>query len=117
MVNQVEFHPYFKQPHLLEFCQDNNIRVEAWSPLMQGQFTEVPELQQIADKYGKTAAQVVLRWDLEHGVVTIPKSVKKDRIISNANIFDFELTQDEVALLDALDRSHRFGPDPDNFDF
>ena len=117
MVNQVEFHPYLKQPHLQEFCLDNQIQLEAWSPLMQGKFTEVQELAQIGEKYNKTPAQVILRWDLEHGVVTIPKSVKKERLISNADIFDFELTPEEIAILDQLDKGHRFGPDPDNFDF
>jgi len=117
MVNQVEFHPYLVQPTLLDFCASEQIQVEAWSPLMQGRVVDVEELKQIGEKYGKSAVQVVLRWNLQHGVITIPKTVKEQRIISNAEIFDFELSDDEISIIDALDRGQRFGPDPDNFDF
>ncbi|MBN2909053.1 aldo/keto reductase [Polycladomyces sp. WAk] len=117
MVNQVEFHPYLTQKELLAFCKEQNIQLEAWSPLMQGEVVNVPEIQELAKKYGKTPAQIVLRWDLQHGVVTIPKSVKEHRIKENADIFDFELTAEDMAKLDALNKNHRFGPDPDNFDF
>lgn len=117
MVNQVEFHPYLTQKELLAFCKEQNIQLEAWSPLMQGEVVNVSEIQELAKKYGKTPAQIVLRWDLQHGVVTIPKSVKEHRIKENADIFDFELTAEDMAKLDALNKNHRFGPDPDNFDF
>jgi diketogulonate reductase-like aldo/keto reductase len=117
MVNQVEFHPYLTQKELLAFCKEQNIQLEAWSPLMQGEVVNIPEIQELAKKYGKTPAQIVLRWDLQHGVVTIPKSVKEHRIKENADIFDFELTAEDMAKLDALNKNHRFGPDPDNFDF
>ena len=117
MVNQVEFHPYLVQPTLLDYCSSEGIQVEAWSPLMQGKVVDVPELMLIGEKYGKSAVQVTLRWNLQHGVVTIPKTVKEARIISNADIFDFELDADEMATIDALDRGVRVGPDPDNFDF
>nr|WP_298995987.1 aldo/keto reductase [uncultured Allomuricauda sp.] len=117
MVNQMEFHPYLVQQDLLDFCKEKGIQYEAWSPMMQGHIFEMEEFKQLADKYGKTIAQIVLRWDLQKGVVTIPKSVKKERIISNAQIFDFELDEDDMALLDAMDQGKRFGPDPDNFDF
>lgn len=117
MVNQVEFHPYLTQKELLAFCKEQNIQLEAWSPLMQGEVVNVSEIQELAKKYGKTPAQIVLRWDLQHGIVTIPKSVKEHRIKENADIFDFELTAEDMAKLDALNKNHRFGPDPDNFDF
>ena len=117
MVNQVEFHPYLIQPTLLDYCHTEGIQLEAWSPLMQGRVVEVPELVAIGEKYGKSAVQVTLRWNLQHGVITIPKSVKKERIISNSEIFDFELSDDEMQVIDALDRGTRVGPDPDNFDF
>ncbi|MFC7440685.1 aldo/keto reductase [Laceyella putida] len=117
MVNQVEFHPYLAQKELLSFCKQEGIQLEAWSPLMQGEVVNVPLLQELAEKYGKTPAQIVLRWDLQHGVVTIPKSVKAHRIQENADVFDFELSQEDMARIDALDKHHRFGPDPDNFDF
>ena len=116
-VNQVEFHPYLVQPELLRFCQEHDIRVEAWSPLMQGKIVEVPAVAELAKRYGKTPAQIVLRWDLQHQVVTIPKSVRPARIRENADLFDFELTDEEMSLLDRLDQGKRVGPDPANFDF
>lgn len=84
---------------------------------MQGQLLSHPLLKDIEDKYGKTPAQVILRWDLQNGVVTIPKSTKAERIAQNADIFDFELTTEEMKQIDALNENTRVGPDPDNFDF
>ncbi len=117
MVNQVEFHPYLTQKELLSYCKEENIQMEAWSPLMQGEVVRVDVIKELAEKYGKTPAQIVLRWDLQHGVVTIPKSVKEHRIRENADVFDFELSPEDMDKLDALNKNHRFGPDPDNFDF
>lgn len=117
MVNQVEFHPYLTQKELLSYCKEENIQMEAWSPLMQGEVVHVDVIKDLAEKYGKTPAQIVLRWDLQHGVVTIPKSVKEHRIRENADVFDFELSREDMDKLDALNKNHRFGPDPDNFDF
>jgi len=117
MVNQMEFHPYLVQQSLLDYCNDKQIRYEAWSPLMQGHIFDVPLMQTLAAKYNKTIPQVVLRYDLQKGVITIPKSSKKERIIANADIFDFEISESDMLALDALDRGKRFGPDPDNFDF
>lgn len=116
-VNQAEFHPRLVQPGLLRFCQDHKIQVEAWSPLMRGQIADEPRIQELAAKYHKTPAQVVLRWDLQHEVVTIPKSTHADRIAENAQIFDFELSREDMNALDALDEGKRTGPDPNNFDF
>lgn len=117
MVNQVEFHPFLTQEKLREFCRKEGIQLEAWSPLMRGEVVRVPEIVQLSEKYRKTPAQIVLRWDLQHGVVTIPKSVREARIRENAGIFDFELSAEDMEKLDALNRNHRFGPDPDNFNF
>ncbi|AZN39026.1 aldo/keto reductase [Paenibacillus albus] len=117
MVNQVELHPRLSQGELIKFCADNRIQIEAWSPLAQGQLLDDPTLQEIAAKHGKSIAQVILRWDLQHGVVTIPKSTKAHRIAENASVFDFELTAEEMARIDGLNRNLRVGPDPDNFDF
>lgn len=117
VVNQVEFHPRLIQQELRAFCKEHDIQLEAWSPLMQGQLLDEPLLQEIAAKHNKTVAQVILRWDLQHGVITIPKSTKEHRISENADIFDFELTSDEVARIDSLNQNLRVGPDPDNFDF
>jgi diketogulonate reductase-like aldo/keto reductase len=116
-VNQVEFHPFLVQPELLRFCQSHQIQVEAWSPLMQGQIVTEPTVQKLAEKYQKTPAQIALRWDLQHKVVTIPKSAHPNRIAENAQIFDFELSQADMNVLDALDEGKRIGPDPDNFNF
>ncbi|MED4205236.1 aldo/keto reductase [Neobacillus mesonae] len=115
MVNQVEYHPHLTQKELLAFCQREGIQLEAWSPLKQGQILSDPVINQLAEKYGKSAAQIVLRWDLQSKVVTIPKSIKEQRIIENANIFDFELTAEEMQTIDGLNKDERVGPDPDDF--
>lgn len=117
MVNQVEFHPRLTQKDLLLYCQEQGIQMEAWSPLMQGELLNEPLLQEIGAKYGKTVAQVILRWDLQHGVVTIPKSTKEARIIENASIFDFSLSEEDMNRIDGLNEDRRVGPDPDNFNF
>ena len=117
-VNQIEFHPYLQSRPLLKFCRAQQIQVEAWSPLMQGgAVLRDPTVMAIAKRHGKTAAQVVLRWDLQKGVVTIPKSVTPARIAENAALFDFTLGADEMAAIDALERNERRGPDPGNFAF
>ncbi|ATA58953.1 oxidoreductase of aldo-keto reductase family2C subgroup 1 [Geobacillus stearothermophilus] len=117
MVNQVEYHPRLTQKELQAFCRENGIQLEAWSPLMRGEILSEPTIVEIGKKYGKTPAQVVLRWDLQHGVVTIPKSVTPARIKENADIFDFSLTDEEMKQIDALNLNKRVGPDPDNFNF
>jgi len=117
MINQVEYHPRLTQKELQAFCKEQGIQMEAWSPLMQGQLLDNETLQEIARKYGKTTAQIILRWDLQNEVVTIPKSTKEHRIIANADIFNFELTKEDMEKIDALNENHRVGPDPDNFDF
>ncbi|TMV45414.1 aldo/keto reductase [Paenibacillus mesophilus] len=117
MINQVEFHPFLTQKELLRYTKQQGIQLEAWSPLMQGQLLDNPVLKEIAVKHGKSIAQIILRWDLQHGVITIPKSTKESRIIENADLYDFELTQEEMDRIDALNQNRRVGPDPDNFDF
>ncbi|MEC0553657.1 aldo/keto reductase [Bacillus haynesii] len=116
-INQVEYHPRLTQKELQTFCRLHGIQLQAWSPLMQGQLLSHPLLKDIADKHGKTPAQVILRWDLQNGVITIPKSTKAERIAQNADIFDFELTIEEMKQIDGLNENTRVGPDPDNFDF
>ncbi|WP_054027093.1 aldo/keto reductase [Bacillus sp. FJAT-28004] len=117
MVNQVELHPQLTQKELIEYSKEQGIQIEAWSPLMQGQLLEHPVLKEVADKHNKSIAQVILRWDLQHGIVTIPKSTKEQRIIENSDVFDFVLSEEELAQIDALNQNLRVGPDPDNFDF
>lgn len=112
MVNQMEFHPYLIQQELIDECEKNNIVYQAWSPMMQGRVFDVPLLKKISKKYRKNQAQIVLRWDLQRGVITIPKSVNQARIGSNADIFNFELSADDMAAIDALDCNQRFGYDP-----
>ncbi len=117
MVNQVECHPRLTQKEVQAFCKEQGIQLEAWSPLMQGELLDNDVLQAIATKHGKSVAQVILRWDLQNGIVTIPKSTKEHRIVENSTIFDFELTEEEMNQIDGLNQNHRVGPDPDNFDF
>ena len=117
MVNQLEFHPWLVQQDLQDYCASKNIQYEGWSPLMQGKLFTQDIVNGIAEKYNKTPAHIVLRWDLQKGVVTIPKSVKKEHIESNAQLFDFELTAEDMQKIDGLDKDERIGPDPANFDF
>jgi methylglyoxal/glyoxal reductase len=117
MVNQVEFHPHLTQKELLAFCKKEGIQLEAWSPLKQGQLLNEPVLEDIAHKYNKSVAQVILRWDLQNGVVTIPKSIKEHRIIENANIFDFELSLEDMEKIDGLNQDSRAGSHPDTMSF
>lgn len=117
MVNQIEYHPHLIQKEVHEFCKREGIQLEAWSPLKQGVLLTEPVIIEIAEKYKKTPAQVILRWDLQNEVVTIPKSTKEERLISNADIFDFELTAEDMERITGLNKDERIGPDPDNFDF
>jgi len=117
MVDQVEFHPRLQQPELQAFCREHSIQLEAWRPLMKGKVLEIPELVSLGEKYGKTAVQVTLRWMIQKGVVAIPKSGNRDRIFSNIDIFDFELSKADMAIIDGLDRNERMGRHPDNFHF
>jgi diketogulonate reductase-like aldo/keto reductase len=117
-VNQIEFHPYLQSNPLIEYCRKQDIRIEAWSPLQQaGPLLQDPVLAGIARNHGKTVAQVVLRWDVQSGIVTIPKSVRPQRIAENADVFDFALTGEEMSAIGALDRNERNGADPFNFNF
>lgn len=117
MVNQVEYHPHLTQEELQVFCKKEGIQLEAWSPLKQGELLTEPTIVKIAEKHKKSPAQIILRWDLQNEVVTIPKSIKENRIIENASIFDFELTTEEMKEISSLNKNERIGPDPDNFDF
>lgn len=116
-VNQVEFHPLLTQNELLDYSAQKGIQVEAWSPLARGKLFDNETVKSIADKYGKSPAQVLLRWVLDKGVVVLTRSVKEERVVDNANIFDFQLTTDEIDQLNALNKNERTGPDPDNFNF
>ncbi len=100
-VNQVERHPVYNQKTLKDYCDNHNIRIESWGPLMQGEFVGVKLFEDIADKYGKTAAQILIRWHIQGGFVAIPKSVKKARIDSNTDVFDFELSDEDMKAINS----------------
>ncbi|MDX1701243.1 MAG: aldo/keto reductase, partial [Melioribacteraceae bacterium] len=102
---------------LLRFCNQHNIQTEAWSPIMQGRVNQFPLLVELARKYNKSPAQIVLRWDLQKKVVTIPKSSNKDSIIENGQIFDFKIEEDDMIKIDSLDKGYRLGEDPYNINF
>ncbi|MGD6817203.1 aldo/keto reductase [Metabacillus sp. 113a] len=117
VINQIEFHPKLTQKEVREYCLEQNIQVEAWSPLMNGDLLKNETIQGIAKAHNKSAAQVVLRWDLQHGVITIPKSMNETRMRENISLYDFTLTGEQMDQLDALNENTRSGPDPDEFDF
>ena len=117
MVNQVEMHPHLQQKELVDFSQKHSIRLEARRPIMMGEVNHLPEIEAIGSKLGKSPVQVTLRWLLQKGVVVIPKSVNPLRIKDNINIFDFELSAEDMKLIEGLDRGRRLGPDPGNFNF
>jgi diketogulonate reductase-like aldo/keto reductase len=116
-INQVEFHPHLQSPELVAYCDVRGIVLEAWSPLKHGQIVDDVELGVIADAHEVSVPQVVLRWMLQRGIVTIPKSVTPSRIRQNADLYGFALTDEEVAAIDAMDRGERVGPNPDEIDF
>jgi len=115
VINQVELHPYLQQTELRAWLDDHRILTEAWSPIAQGAVLGDETIVSIADTHGRTPAQVVLRWHLLLGNVVIPKSVTPSRIKENFEVFDFELSADELSAIQELDREHRTGPDPAEF--
>lgn len=118
-VDQVESSPTFPNQDLIDFCHGKDIAVEAWSPLggTGGTLLTDQRLLDIGEKYGKSSAQVVLRWDLQRGVIPLPKSVHSTRIMQNIHVFDFELDESEMRIISSLDTGKRNGADPNNFDF
>lgn len=118
-VNQIELHPYFPQNDMRECCSRLGIQVESWSPIGGGggALLSEPLLQTIADKYGKTPAQVVIRWHIQNGLVVIPKSVHAERIQQNGDVFDFELSDQDMIEINSLETGVRIGPDPDEANF
>lgn len=116
-VNQIEAHPYLTQEPLRAFNASHGIKTEAWSPLARGRVLDDPTIKDVVDRTGRTAAQVVLRWHIQLGNIVFPKSVRLDRIEENFNIFDFELSGEDMAAISKLDRGERTGPDPDAFNY
>lgn len=125
-VNQIELHPLLTQKPLLEVCRNEGIAPQAWSPL-GGTLVDTSDvrenlltneiLMKIGEKYGKSSAQVILRWNIDLGIITIPKSATPSRIKANMDIFDFTLTTSEISTIDAINKDMRRGPNPDNFNF
>ena len=116
-VNQIEFNPRMQDEEIYKFCQNKGIVLEAWSPLGSGTYLKIPEIQTLAERYHKTSAQIILRWLVQKGIVILPKSVHEERIIENAQIFDFELKNEDMYIVDTLNQNLRTGPDPDDFHF
>ena len=113
-VNQVELHPFLYQEELLKYCQDRGIQVEAYSPLARGERLQDPRIASLATKYSKSPAQLMIRWGIEHGLVVIPKSTREERIRENSQVFDFDISDDDMRSLDSLNEDLRLNWDPTN---
>jgi 2,5-diketo-D-gluconate reductase A len=114
-VNQIELHPRLTQVELRKYHKAHGIATEAWSPIAKGEVLGDPVITSLAEKYGRTPAQVVLRWHVQIGNIVFPKTVNPDRMRENINVFDFELAADDVASIESLNTNYRTGPDPDTF--
>lgn len=117
MIDQIEFHPGWMQDETVIYCKNNQIQVEAWSPLGTGRVLKNSELQEMAQKYGKSVAQLCIRWCLQHDVLPLPKSVTPSRIKENSEVFDFELTQEDMNKIDNMGSFAGSGLHPDKIDF
>lgn len=113
-VNQIEFHPYLYQKELVEYCQSRGIAVQAYAPLARGAYLDDDVMCVLATKYGKTPAQIGLRWILQKGVAIIPKSTQEERIINNAQLFDFEIEEEDMAIIDTLNKNQKYSGIPDD---
>ena len=116
-VNQIEIHPYLTQDGLREYDRLHRIATEAWSPIAQGRVLDDPTITSVATGIGRTPAQVVLRWHIQRGDIVFPKSVTPGRMSENFELFDFELSADDMAAISGCNRDERTGPDPDTFDY
>ena len=117
VVNEMETNPGFQDLETMEFCRKHNIVLEASAPLGEGRYVNMEELQSYARKSNKSVPQIILRWLLQKDIIVVPKSTKKERIIANADLFDFELSEEEMNYIDSLNRMERSYADPDNFNF
>lgn len=114
MVNQVELHPGFTQKEMVKYCEENNIQLIAWSPIMRGRLLTEPLMIQLSEKYNKTITQIILRWHIQNDIIPIPKSSNEERIKENFNIFDFEISKEDIFKIDTLDRNENVSGVPDN---
>jgi 2,5-diketo-D-gluconate reductase A len=117
VVNQIELHPLLTQTELRDVHAKLGVATEAWSPLGQGRLLDHPTITRIAEAHGKTPARVIIRWHLQLGNIVIPKSVNPERIVSNFDVFDFELSEDDMTSISSLDNGTRLGPDPRTYNF
>ena len=117
MVNQIECHPRLTQFDLREYCAEKGIAITSWSPLARAGLLDEPTIKRISEKYSKSTAQVIIRWHLQHDLIVIPKSITPARIEQNFNVFDFELSFEDMKNIDSLNLNARTGADPDNFSF
>jgi len=117
-VNQIELHPLHQRRELSAFCAEHGIAIEAWGPLAQGKsdLFERAEITNAAAAHGKSPAQVVLRWHVQQNRIVFPKTLRRERMVENADIFDFELSAEQMSAIDAIDERRNFGPDPRTFD-
>jgi diketogulonate reductase-like aldo/keto reductase len=111
-VNQFEFNPFVFEREVKEYCQNLGVAVEAYTPIARGRKFKHPEIKKLSEKYGKTPAQLMLRWGLQHNVIVIPKSSNPERIKENADIFDFNISDEDIKILNSLDESLRYSPNP-----
>lgn len=116
-LNQIELHPKLSQKEIRDFCKQHDIKIQAWSPLMQGQLLDHPIIKEIAKKHKKSTAQIILRWDIEQEILLVVKSVHENRMLSNSDVFDFKLDNEDMERLNSLNQSLRSGPHPDEFNF
>lgn len=112
VINQVELHPWYPQTELAGFCRRKGIAVTAWGPIFRGYIKEVPLMEELGEKYGKSPVQVTLRWHLQHGNIVIPKSSRQERIRENAQLYDFEISEEDMQRIDQLENGRHFGNDP-----
>ena len=116
-VNQIEVHPFLTQDDVRAFNAEHGIVTEAWSPIAQGKVLSEPRIIAIANRIGKSVAQVALRWHIQRGDVVFPKSVTRSRVVENFSLFDFELTAADISAITAMNRDERTGPNPDDFNW
>ncbi|NLL91621.1 MAG: aldo/keto reductase [Ruminococcaceae bacterium] len=114
--NQVELHPLYQQREVSEYCEKEGIKIVCWAPIMRGKFDEIPALFDIGERYGKTPAQVVLRWHIQSGRIPLPKSSSRERMTENIDVFDFELSDEEMGIIGGSETGFHFGRDPDIYD-
>ena len=115
-VNQIEFNPFVFEREVKEYCQNLGVAVEAYTPIARGRKFKHEDIKRLSDKYGKTEAQVMLRWGIQHNVIVIPKSSSPERIKENADIFNFNISDEDMGVMNSLDEDLRYSPDPHNYD-